>query len=164
MNANNGADPRLFLDTLQAAAAVEMAHVNHVSMDLFMADRDRWMNLGIRHQNLTKQLAQLVEAKADDATTSPIKAKLQALAVEQDQRTSMGLLVSNSDNMLYGGKRAGETLAVLARTLAHLAHNPGGVTAFGLHWCAGSGHVGMTKTSPGPCDAEYARLAKAEAA
>ncbi|WP_062434929.1 hypothetical protein [Herbidospora daliensis] len=51
-------------------------------------------------------------------------------------RASATLLGEKGDVLLYGGKGAGETFTALARGLACLAFAPGGVTAFGQHWCA----------------------------
>jgi hypothetical protein len=38
--------------------------------------------------------------------------------------------------LMMGGKGAGEEFAIVAQVLGALAHQPGGVTAFGQHWCA----------------------------
>lgn len=34
------------------------------------------------------------------------------------------------------GARVGEEAAIVAQVLAAMAYQPGGVTAFGIHWCA----------------------------
>ncbi|MFI1194047.1 hypothetical protein ACH4T9_12430 [Micromonospora sp. NPDC020750] len=46
-------------------------------------------------------------------------------------------VASRADAMQYGGKRgeAAQVFNALARGLAAAAFNPGGVTAFGEHWC-----------------------------
>jgi len=45
------------------------------------------------------------------------------------------LLQAGADDMLYGGGRAHPAFAAYARALALCSFQPGGVTAFGLHWC-----------------------------
>lgn len=64
-------------------------------------------------------------------------------------------IASHGDDLLYGGKHAGQTFAALTRALAVLAHRPGGVTFAGLHWCVGSGHHGTREQTP--CTAELHR-------
>lgn len=48
------------------------------------------------------------------------------------------LAVHNADNLLYGGRACGESFAIIARGLAHLAYAPGGVRFRGYHWQARS--------------------------
>lgn len=68
---------------------------------------------------------------------------------------SADALAAHGDDLLYGGKHCAETFTALARGLAALAHQPGGVSFAGLHWCVGSGHLGTRDESP--CAAELAR-------
>lgn len=51
-------------------------------------------------------------------------------------RASATLLGEKGDVLLYGGKGCGEAFTALARGLACLAFAPGGVNAFGVHFCA----------------------------
>lgn len=44
-------------------------------------------------------------------------------------------LAGFGDVVRYGGHSVADTFAILARGLAVLASAPGGVTAFGRHWC-----------------------------
>jgi hypothetical protein len=47
-------------------------------------------------------------------------------------------VASKGDILQFRSKKAGETAEVfnhLAKGLTALAHQPGGVTAFGRHWC-----------------------------
>jgi len=46
------------------------------------------------------------------------------------------LLGERGDDLLFGGRHCAETFAALATALACLAWQPGGVTAFGLYFCA----------------------------
>jgi hypothetical protein len=66
-------------------------------------------------------------------------------------------IASHGDDLQFGGKHCAPTFAALARGLAVLAHQPGGVSFAGLHWCVGSGHHGTREQSP--CAAELAREA-----
>ncbi|GAB3162119.1 hypothetical protein GCM10027258_80500 [Amycolatopsis stemonae] len=64
---------------------------------------------------------------------------------------------SHGDDLMFGGKHTAAAFAALARALAVLAHQPGGVTFAGLHWCVGSRHHGTREQAP--CAAELAREA-----
>lgn len=78
------------------------------------------------------------------------------------QFTAHGLahtVAGHGDDLMYGGKHCAETFNALARGLALLAYQPGGVAFQGLHWCVGSGHNGIP--SAAPCAAELARAAVA---
>ena len=66
-------------------------------------------------------------------------------------------IASHGDDLMFGGKHCAPTFAALARGLAVLAHQPGGVSFAGLHWCVGSGHHGTREQAP--CTAELAREA-----
>lgn len=46
------------------------------------------------------------------------------------------MLQQGGDDLLYGGRRCAAAFAAYTRTLAVLAFQPGGVTAFGLTFCA----------------------------
>ncbi|MFF5265371.1 hypothetical protein ACFY4C_41355 [Actinomadura viridis] len=57
-----------------------------------------------------------------------------------DQRCETGraqasTIGSHGDDLLYGGKHCAESFNALAKGLAALAYQPGGVTFLGLHWC-----------------------------
>lgn len=63
-------------------------------------------------------------------TRDRIRARWAAQAVED--------VAYRGDVLQYGSKRRGEAAAAfnsLARGLAAMAYQPGGVTAFGEHWC-----------------------------
>lgn len=63
----------------------------------------------------------------------------QQRAARGDWLRVLNLIGTRGDVLLYGGGQPGETAAVFARlveTLAVLAYADGGVTVFGLHWCA----------------------------
>ncbi|UJW28842.1 hypothetical protein L3Q67_26645 [Saccharothrix sp. AJ9571] len=64
------------------------------------------------------------------------------------------IIGSHGDDLMFGGKHTGDAFATLARALAVLAHQPGGVSFAGLHWCVGSGHHGTRDAAP--CAAERA--------
>jgi hypothetical protein len=73
------------------------------------------------------------------------------------------VVAEHGDDLMYGSKRKGATARAFAgfvRGLAALAHQPGGVTFGGLHWCVGSNHRGTRE--PAPCAAELAREAAGE--
>lgn len=68
------------------------------------------------------------------------------------------VITEHGDDLLYASKKKGDTARAfnaLAKGLAALAYQPGGVTFAGLHWCVGSGHSGTRDEYP--CDAEIAR-------
>lgn len=67
------------------------------------------------------------------------------------------IVAAHGDDLLYGGEHCARAFNALAAGLAILAHRPGGVTLYGLHWCVGSGHSGVTFTGPYWCDAEVER-------
>lgn len=55
--------------------------------------------------------------------------RVQALALDAAQA-----ITAHGDDLLYGGRHCAETFNRLAQGLAALSLQPGGVTAFGLHW------------------------------
>lgn len=69
---------------------------------------------------------------------------LQGGPLERDwesARTFAETLATQGDNLLYKSKKKGETAALMAqliRALAVMAYVPGGVTAWGLHFDAGT--------------------------
>lgn len=68
-------------------------------------------------------------------------------------------VAAHGDILQFKSKKRGETAEAfnrLAEGVAILAHQPGGVTVFGLHWCVGSCHMGI-EHAPGPCIAETQR-------
>lgn len=63
------------------------------------------------------------------------------------------VVLSEGDNILYRARKRGDTARAfnaLARGLAVLAYAPGGVTAFGLVWCAWHSPGGANLDGP-PC-------------
>lgn len=67
-------------------------------------------------------------------------------------RESVDIIGSQGDNILFRASKPGETARAfnaLARGLAILALQPGGVTALGLSFCAT--HPRTHWTAPGPC-------------
>lgn len=59
----------------------------------------------------------------------------------QEARAFADTLATQGDNLLYKSKKKGETAALmtqLIRVLAVMAYVPGGVTAWGLHFDAGT--------------------------
>jgi hypothetical protein len=76
---------------------------------------------------------------------------------ERERRASESATTigSHGDDLMFGGRHTSDAFAALARALAVLAHQPGGVTFAGLHWCVGSGHHGTREQAP--CAAEFAR-------
>lgn len=168
--------PSLFLETLRVAVALELAKVTDASMDLFLVDRDRYQNCHRRADKLSGQVkeiyaraescrpdrAELVLPEAERAEVDRLNAEITELRTFAETKTSRGLIGMYGDNMLYGGRHAGETFTALAYSLAHLAQQPGGVTFAGIHWCL-SGHNGTDHAHP--CDAGLARaVADGEAA
>jgi hypothetical protein len=158
----------LLLETLRIAVPLEMAQVTDASMDLFLCDRDRYQNCHRRADKLSKQVkavyaraettradrSELVLSDTDRAEVDRLNAEIEELRTFAETKTMRGLIGSYGDNLLYGGRHAGETFTALARSLAHMAHADGGVTFAGIHWCR-SGHTGTTHTHP--CDAEMLR-------
>lgn len=81
-----------------------------------------------------------------DALTATVPAEIEKLRGLTDQQRAargdwlrvLNLVGAKGDALLYGGQH-GESAAVFARLaeiLAVLAYADGGVTVFGLHWCA----------------------------
>jgi hypothetical protein len=153
--------PSLLLETLRIAVPLELAKVSDASMDLFLVDRDRFQNCHRRADKLSGQVkeiygraesarsdrADLVLSAEDRAEVDRLNAEITELRAFADTKTTRGLIDTYVDNMLFGGRHAGETFTALAYSLAHLAQQPGGVTFAGLHWCR-SGHVGTDHTAP----------------
>ena len=151
----------LFLETLRVAVALELAKVTDASMDLFLVDRDRYQNCHRRANKLSGQVkeiyaraeaarperAELVLSDTERAEVDRLNAEIEELRAFADTKTTRGLLGTFGDNMLYGGRHAGETFTALAYSLAHLAQTPGGVTFAGIHWCA-DGHSGTHHAMP----------------
>lgn len=77
-------------------------------------------------------------------------------------REAADTVASHGDVLIYGGKGCAAAFNALAKGIALLAYQPGGVTIFGHHWCVGSGHQGIPHDG-GPCDAEAARVPRAGA-
>jgi hypothetical protein len=65
-------------------------------------------------------------------------------------------VAAHGDVLLYGGKGCAAVFNALAKGIAVAAHQPGGVTVFGRHWCVGSQHMGVPH-GPGPCAEEVER-------
>lgn len=130
----------LLLETLRAAVALELGKVTDASMDLFLMDRDRYQNCHRRADQLSAQVKEIYAraefARPDRAEVDRLNAEITELRTFADTKTTRGLLGTHGDNMLYGGRHAGETFTALAYSLAHLAQQPGGVTFAGIHWCA----------------------------
>lgn len=101
------------------------------------------------HPLLEAMLPVAVLTALDDLARLP-DTERQHLASEA--ATTIG---SHGDDLMFGGKHTAAAFAALARALALLAHQPGGVTFAGLHWCVGSGHHGTRDQAP--CAAELAR-------
>ncbi|GAA3078065.1 hypothetical protein [Streptosporangium carneum] len=59
----------------------------------------------------------------------------QIAAVLDASRRSMNI-PTHGDDLLFGGRHCVPTFAEMARVLACLAWQPGGVTVFGMHLCA----------------------------
>lgn len=141
--------PSLLLETLRVAVPLELAKVTDASMDLFLADRDRYQNCHRRADRLSAQVKEIwARAEAakpegtalelpdeDRAEVDRLNAEIAELRAFAD-KTTRGLIGTYGDNLLYGGPHCGETFTALAYTLAHMAQVPGGVTFAGLHWCA----------------------------
>jgi hypothetical protein len=160
-----GVKSDVLVGMLAIAVMGEMANVTDASMEMFLADRDRYWRLGEQADALAGDLRKLTtigesdRTEAHKATMADLRKRIDALYRESDSDTILGLITSHSDEMMYGGKHCTKTFAAMARALAHLAQNPGGVGFAGLHWCAGSGH--QATAHPTPCDAEVARGAAA---
>lgn len=152
--------PSLFLETLRVAVALELAKVTDASMDLCLLDRDRYQNCHRRADRLSAQVkeiyaraesvrsggAELVLSEMERVDIDRLNAEIEELRTFAATKTMCGLL-HNADNMLYGGRRAGETFTALAYSLAHMARAQGGVTFAGIHWCS-TGHVGTGHAAP----------------
>ena len=50
-------------------------------------------------------------------------------------RESAAVVAEHGDDLQFGGKHCASTHAALARGIAALSFAPGGVSAFGAHWC-----------------------------
>lgn len=70
-------------------------------------------------------LGQLAEMPADARTRQ----------IDQWRDGAAQHIAERGDTVRYGGPNIAGTFTVLARSLAVLAHAPGGITAFGRHWC-----------------------------
>ncbi|WP_326642998.1 hypothetical protein OG884_18450 [Streptosporangium sp. NBC_01755] len=88
----------------------------------------------VRHP-LAGMLAVVVPLEIDRMRAMNDEQRTQQIA-EHASRTVAQLLGEQGDVLLYGGRGCAETFAVLARGLVCLAWAPGGVTAFGMHFCA----------------------------
>lgn len=153
--------PILFLETLRLAVALELAKVTDASMDLFLVDRDRYQNCHHRADRLSTRVkeiyaraestrpdrAELVLSETQRAEVDRLNAEITELRTFAETKTARGLIGTYGDNMLYGGRHAGETFTALAYSLAHMAHAPGGVAFAGIHWCS-TGHVGTDHAAP----------------
>jgi hypothetical protein len=139
---------------LQGAVMLEMARVTEASMDAVVADRDAWIRCGNEIDRLTTRREELRTAGLADEVDR-LDAQIGQLRARADA-TDLGLIAAKSDAMQFGSSGGPQVFGALARSVAHMAHAPGGITAFGLHWCR-SGHNGIP-ADPGYCCAlELAR-------
>lgn len=157
-----GTDPDVLAGMLAVAVMGEMASVTEASMEMFLASRDRYLVLCEEAVMLTARVKAVYEeadgrelTEAERAVVEPLKERITAAYKECDEGTSLGLICSHGDELLYGGKHCAKVFATMANVIAHLAQQPGGVCFSGMHWCAGSGHRGTADRTP--CDAEVAR-------
>ena len=100
-----------------------------------------------RAESARPERAELVLSDTDRAEVDRLNTEVEELRAFADTKTTRGLLGTFGDNLLYGGRRAGETFTALAYSLAHLAQAPGGITFAGIHWCA-DGHSGTHHAMP----------------
>ena len=153
----------LLVTMLAIAMVGEMGRVTEASTEIVMADRDRWMQMGIRAVKL-KAEAEAIHTAAEEreltdderATAQRLNEEAGSLYEECDTNTAIGRLGVNGDNLLYGGPGCAKAFATLAHTLAHLAHRPGGVTFAGYHWCT-RGHMAVPMGRFETCDKELER-------
>lgn len=152
------------LGMLQVAVLAEMSQVTDASSELFQADRDYHLACESQADALNRrrdEIGDAADARPDPALTPEEREEADRLAAEVTAlRAAAKAIPSMSiyhcgDDLLYGGKHCAKTFASLAVAIAHMAQELGGVTFAGLHWCAGSGHMG-TK-DPYPCHAEVLR-------
>lgn len=68
-------------------------------------------------------------------------ASASAAELEQIRTGATALLAAHGDDLQFGGRRRGATLAALAKAVALLARSPAGFTGLGIHACA-SPHTG----------------------
>lgn len=71
---------------------------------------------------------------------------------DDQQRVAMAaaaadVVASHGDDLQFGGRHCAEAFNALARGLAIGAHQPGGITFRGLHWCT-SAHEGCPTIRP----------------
>ena len=71
-------------------------------------------------------------------------------------RTLADVIAAHGDELQYGGRHRPEAFNALAKALALAAFAHGGVTFCGIHWCAGSGHMGVPHAG-GMCAEELQR-------
>lgn len=148
----------LLLATLQAAVPVEIGKVTEASTDHLVRQRDRCQAATHRAGVAKREAVAIREAAGSRELTGPEQADVDRLSSEAADLYRLvgelpgGLLGAFGDHLLYGGRNAGKVLEVLAVSLGHMAHSPGGAGFAGLHWCAGPHRYGTT--GPTPCDWE----------
>ncbi|MEV7805055.1 hypothetical protein AB0O28_19100 [Microbispora sp. NPDC088329] len=69
----------------------------------------------------------------------PLEVMALAGATDEQRRTAAAgasrTIGEHGDQLMFGGRRAADAFAAVARGLAVLAYQPGGVTFHGLHFC-----------------------------
>jgi hypothetical protein len=89
----------------------------------------------LRSHPLTMALA--VAVPVEMAALAALDDELRAVQIGRHTGLAVaGVLGEHGDQLLYGGRHCVETFAAVARGLACLAFASGGVTVFGMHWCA----------------------------
>lgn len=136
---------------IQAAVPGEIARVTDASMDLMMADVQRARVATSDLHGVTERIKAICATAAafKRELTGPEQAEVDQLSRRHrqlghylDHENVIGQLGARSDQLMFGGKHCAETFATLARAIAHLAHNEGGVKFAGVHWCAGTHRLG----------------------
>lgn len=170
MNDGHEVRKEALLGMLQVAVMNEMSQVTDASMDLFRADHDYHAACLNRADTLSRRRREIwdaAETRPSTGLTPEEQEESDQLAVEigalhaKARNIPVMAVHHYGDDLLCGGKHCAKTFAALAVSLAHMAHTLGGVTFAGLHWCAGSGHMGTQ--DPYPCAAEVRREQAEEA-
>lgn len=84
---------------------------------------------------LTLALATAVPLEIERLREADEELRTQLIA-ERTGEAIADLIAAHGDDLLFGGRHCASTFAAVARALACLAWQPGGVTFAGLHCCA----------------------------